>query len=176
MKIKEVIVVEGKTDKQFLETFIEADFLIANGSAIDGFDKAYLQEIAKTRGVILFTDPDAPGEKIRKTISSYLESCKHAFVRKEFAISHHKVGVAEASKEEILRALSNVITLTSTTNQTLQANDLYELQLIGFNSRKKKEKIEQYFHIGHCNGKTLLKRLNMLNVNKEKIKEVLQGD
>ena len=38
-EIKEVIVVEGKSDKQFLETFIKADFLICNGSAVDGFDK-----------------------------------------------------------------------------------------------------------------------------------------
>ena len=31
---KEVIVVEGKSDKQFLETFIKADFLICNGTII----------------------------------------------------------------------------------------------------------------------------------------------
>ena len=41
-KIKEVIVVEGKSDKQFLETFLDADILTCNGSAIDGFDKEYL--------------------------------------------------------------------------------------------------------------------------------------
>ena len=41
-KINEIIVVEGKSDKQFLETFLNADILTCNGSAIDGFDKNYL--------------------------------------------------------------------------------------------------------------------------------------
>ena len=40
-KINEIIVVEGKSDKQFLETFLNADILTCNGSAIDGFDKNY---------------------------------------------------------------------------------------------------------------------------------------
>ena len=38
-KINEIIVVEGKSDKQFLETFLNADILTCNGSAIDGFEK-----------------------------------------------------------------------------------------------------------------------------------------
>ena len=57
-KIKEVIVVEGKSDKQFLETFLDADFLICNGSAIDGFDKDYLITLANTRGVIILTEEE----------------------------------------------------------------------------------------------------------------------
>ena len=96
-KINEIIVVEGKSDKQFLETFLNADILTCNGSAIDGFDKNYLIELSKTRGVIILTDPDYPGQRIRNEISSYLPVCKHAFVRKENSIKIHKVGVAEAS-------------------------------------------------------------------------------
>ena len=76
-KIKEIIVVEGKSDKQFLETFLDADILICNGSAVDGFSLEYLKELSKNRGVIVLTDPDYPGEKIRKEISSVLPVCKH---------------------------------------------------------------------------------------------------
>ena len=118
-EIKEIIVVEGKSDKQFLETFLKADILTCNGSAIDGFDKEYLIELSKTRGVIVLTDPDYPGERIRKEVSSYLPVCKHAFVRKENSIKKHKVGVAEASKEEVLRALENVVTFDETSKGNL---------------------------------------------------------
>ena len=123
-KIKEVIVVEGKSDKQFLETFLEADILTCNGSAIDGFDKDYLISLANTRGVIILTDPDYPGQKIRNEISSYLPICKHAFVRKEKSIKRHKVGVAEASKEEVLYALENVVTfdIFNTSNISFSVN------------------------------------------------------
>ena len=172
-KIKEVIVVEGKSDKQFLETFLDADILICNGSAIDGFDKQYLIELSKTRGVIILTDPDYPGQKIRNEISSYLNVCKHAFVRKENSIKKRKVGVAEASKEEVLYALENVVSFDNCEVGELTASDLYLLNISGSNSSINKEKVINHFHIGHCNSKTLLKRLNLLKVSKEELEKII---
>lgn len=172
-KIKEVIVVEGKSDKQFLETFLDADFVICNGSAVDGFSKDYLIELSKTRGVIILTDPDYPGEKIRKEVSSYLKEAKHAFVRKEFSIKNHKVGVAEASKQEVLRALENVVTLSNVTKGNLTATDMFLLNLSGSNSSKNKQKVIEHFNLGVCNSKTLLKRLNSLNISKEELEKII---
>ena len=172
-EIKEVIVVEGKSDKQFLETFIKADFLICNGSAVDGFDKEYLKTLANTRGVIILTDPDYPGQKIRNEISSYLPICKHAFVRKENSIKKHKVGVAEASKEEVLYALENVVTFDVFNTSNLTATDLFLLNISGSNSQTNKEKVIKHYHLGHCNSKTLLKRLKLLNVTKEELEKVI---
>lgn len=172
-KINEIIVVEGKSDKQFLETFLNADILTCNGSAIDGFDKNYLIELSKTRGVIILTDPDYPGQRIRNEISSYLPVCKHAFVRKENSIKRHKVGVAEASKEEVLFALENVVTFDESKKGSLNETDMMLLKLSGLDSSVNKEKVIKYFNIGHCNSKTLLKRLNLLNVSKETLEAIL---
>ena len=172
-KINEIIVVEGKSDKQFLETFSNADILTCNGSAIDGFDKNYLIELSKTRGVIILTDPDYPGQRIRNEISSYLPVCKHAFVRKENSIKRHKVGVAEASKEEVLFALENVVTFDESKKGSLNETDMMLLKLSGLDSSANKEKVIKHFNIGHCNSKTLLKRLNLLNVSKETLEAIL---
>lgn len=172
-KINEIIVVEGKSDKQFLETFLNADILTCNGSAIDGFDKNYLIELSKTRGVIILTDPDYPGQRIRNEISSYLPVCKHAFVRKENSIKRHKVGVAEASKEEVLFALENVVTFDESKKGNLNETDMMLLKLSGLDSSANKEKVIKHFNIGHCNSKTLLKRLNLLNVSKETLEAIL---
>ncbi|MBQ4060501.1 MAG: ribonuclease M5 [Bacilli bacterium] len=172
-KINEIIVVEGKSDKQFLETFLNADILTCNGSAIDGFDKNYLIELSKTRGVIILTDPDYPGQRIRNEISSYLPVCKHAFVRKENSIKRHKVGVAEASKEEVLFALENVVTFDESKKGSLNETDMMLLKLSGLDSSANKEKVIKHFNIGHCNSKTLLKRLNLLNVSKETLEAIL---
>lgn len=172
-KINEIIVVEGKSDKQFLETFLNADILTCNGSAIDGFDKNYLIELSKTRGVIILTDPDYPGQRIRNEISSYLPVCKHAFVRKENSIRRHKVGVAEASKEEVLFALENVVTFDESKKGSLNETDMMLLKLSGLDSSANKEKVIKHFNIGHCNSKTLLKRLNLLNVSKETLEAIL---
>lgn len=172
-KINEIIVVEGKSDKQFLETFLNADILTCNGSAIDGFDKNYLIELSKTRGVIILTDPDYPGQRIRNEISSYLPVCKHAFVRKENSIKRHKVGVAEASKEEVLFALENVVSFDESKKGSLNETDMMLLKLSGLDSTANKEKVIKHFNIGHCNSKTLLKRLNLLNVSKETLEAIL---
>lgn len=172
-KINEIIVVEGKSDKQFLGTFLNADILTCNGSAIDGFDKNYLIELSKTRGVIILTDPDYPGQRIRNEISSYLPVCKHAFVRKENSIKRHKVGVAEASKEEVLFALENVVTFDESKKGSLNETDMMLLKLSGLDSTANKEKVIKHFNIGHCNSKTLLKRLNLLNVSKETLEAIL---
>ncbi len=172
-QIKEIIVVEGKSDKQFLETFLKADILTCNGSAIDGFNKEYLIELAKKRGVVILTDPDYPGEKIRKEISSYLPICKHAFVRKEYSIKKHKLGVAESTKEEVLRALKNCVTFDSNHVGNLTPTQLFLLHLSGPHSTSNKEKVMEHYHLGHCNSKTLLKRLNLLNVTQEELEKII---
>ena len=42
-----------------------------------------IKKANEERGVIIFTDPDYPGERIRKIVSNYINSCKHAFIKKE---------------------------------------------------------------------------------------------
>lgn len=170
-KINEVLIVEGKSDKQFLETFLDADFLICNGSAIDGFDYEYLSTIVKTRGAIILTDPDYPGQKIRNEIDSKVPGCKHAFVRKEVSIKHHKVGVAESTKEEVLFALENVVSFDKHINGNLTLNDLLDLNVAGSNSKNIKKIVCEHFHIGVCNTKTMLKRLNMLGITKTELEK-----
>ena len=173
IEIKEIIVVEGKSDKQLLESFLKADILTCNGSAIDGFDKDYLINLSKTRGVIIFTDPDYPGQRIRNEISSYLPVCKHAFIEKKKAIKGHKVGIAETKKEDIIEALKNVVTFDNFNKGNITTTDLYELKIAGNNSKDNKEKIIQHYKVGYCNSKTLLKRLNLLGLTRKDLENTL---
>ena len=59
-KIKELIVVEGKTDIDFLSSFLNADFYQVGGSAIDKDDIDFLKKANAERGIIVLTDPDYP--------------------------------------------------------------------------------------------------------------------
>ena len=83
MKVQEIIVVEGKDDTARIKLAVEADTIETNGSALD---EATIQRVMKaheTRGVIVLTDPDFPGGKIRETLTQRIPTIKHAFVRKE---------------------------------------------------------------------------------------------
>lgn len=177
MKIKEVIVVEGKSDYTLLKSFLEADIIITNGSEISESTLELIKKANETRGVIVLTDPDYPGLQIRNKINNYTQGCKNAFVEKSKAIRGKKVGIAETRKEDILIALDNVVTFTNVKAGDVTYSDLYELGFIGKNdSKQKREFVSNYFHLGWCNAKNFLKRINMFNISVEKIKEVMKSD
>ena len=135
------------------------------------------QFVLRGGNLIILTDPDYPGEKIRNTIAQQIPNCKHAFIDKKRAIKKNKVGVAECDKEEILHALKHALTPTSNPiHPLLTPKDLFDLHLLGPESKLNREKISLYFHLGYCNGKTFLKRLNLLNLTKKEIEVVLNHD
>jgi ribonuclease M5 len=50
-----------------------------NGSAINGQTLERIKVLNETRGVIVFTDPDFPGNKIRQAVTQFVPECKHAY-------------------------------------------------------------------------------------------------
>ena len=83
-------------------------------------------------------------------------------MRKEYSIKKNKVGVAESTKSEVLRALENyVIYNKENKDYNLSNYDLYELGLIGNeNSKELRKIVDETYHTGKSNGKSLLKKLN----------------
>ena len=172
--IKEVIVVEGKTDVATLSNIVKAEFIITNGFEISEETIELIKRVNETKGIILFLDPDGPGEKIRMKIMNRIPNLKHAFVNPKHAKKGKKIGVAETSKEYILEALENVVTLKER-EYSISYLNFYELGLVGNkNTLEKRLKIEEYFRIGHGSAKTCLKRLNMLGITLNELKEVLE--
>ncbi len=174
-KINAVIVVEGQSDVAFLETFIDAEFVITNGSEISKETIDYLKRIGQKRDIIILTDPDYPGLMIRSRLEEQLKNVKHAYVRKECSIKHHKVGVAESTKEEVLEALKSCKNqLTSDKlNSDLTIIDLYELGLMGNQeSEEKRKQASDFFSLGYYgNAKRFLKRLRSLGLTKQDLTE-----
>ena len=52
MKIKEVIVVEGKSDLIFLQSFLDAEIIITNGSEISKQTLDMIKKANETRGLL----------------------------------------------------------------------------------------------------------------------------
>ena len=185
MIIKEIIVVEGRDDSAKIRQAVDADTIETNGSAIN---KRILQQIShakEKRGVIVFTDPDYPGERIRHMINQAVPGCKHAFLTKEKARAKHShnksLGIEHASIIDIQRALSDVYELIEREESEITKEDLISYGLIGGpGSRLKREKLGERLQIGHTNGKQLLKRLMMFQITKaqfeQAITQVLGGE
>ena len=108
-KIKEVIVVEGRHDTERLRKYFDCDTIETGGTSLgqDVIDR--IIEAKKTRGVIVFTDPDSPGNRIRHAVNQSVGGCKNAFVMKKDARTDKKVGVEHATYEILKEALENVV-------------------------------------------------------------------
>ena len=171
-----VIVVEGVHDVARLKAiYPDCNCVITNGREIDSSTIEYIKELSKTHEIIIFTDPDSPGEKIRNIITNAVPNAKQAFLRKKDCISNNKkkVGIEHAKAEAIIDALENVYT-NMENEDVITMNELFELGLNGnSNSAVLRDKISEYLNIGKPNCKTFLRRLNLLQIDKEKLMELL---
>lgn len=169
MKIKEVIVVEGKNDTNHLKQYFDVDTIETKGLGINKDTINLIRTINENRGVILLLDPDSPGERIRKKINDEIPSLKNAFVFKEEARTLKKVGIEHASKNSLEKALSSYITYNNK-EEYLTYEEFVNFGLIGDKkSASKRDEIARRYSLGKCNAKTLYKRMKMIGLTKEKI-------
>lgn len=177
MKIREVIVVEGKDDTKRINMAVNADTLETRGSAISDETLEQIEELQEKRGVIVFTDPDFSGEKIRKIIQEAVPGVKHAFLNRCDAVPNHKgsLGVEHASPEAIREALRNLYTEEPDAEETITRSDLFSAGLIdGAGAKERRRQLCEYLRIGYVNGKQLQKRLNLFQITQEEFEEALK--
>ena len=171
--IKEVIVVEGVNDTKRLKSFFDCETIETHGLGLSRETIEYIKLINEKRGVILFLDPDTPGEKIRNRLNKEIPNLKNAFVLKQDARTSKKVGIEHADKEVLQEALNNLITY-SESKQSLSLEEFNDLGLSGLNeSSKQRDIISKHYHIGKCNSKTMFKRLNMIGITYKEVKQLL---
>lgn len=167
-KLKEVLVVEGKDDTTQIHKALDADTIETNGSAVSRETIAQIQELAVKRGVIIFTDPDFNGERIRKIVSEAVPDAKHAFIKRADGVpatTGGSLGVEHASAAVIREALADLYEVVPDAPQVISQADLIHAHLIGGpDARKRREVLGMMLNIGYVNGKQLLKRLQMFQV------------
>ena len=174
---KEVIVVEGRDDTHRLkQIYPDIETLETNGSAINDETLERIKKLQESRGIIVFTDPDFPGNKIRQTIMQAVPECKHAYLQKNDAIAKNGsgVGVEHASDEAIKAALANLVTPKEVIVDEIEVQFLFDCGLIGnANSAKVRQKLSEVLGIGYVNGKQLQKRLMMFGITKQQVVDAL---
>ena len=175
--IKEVLVVEGKMDIVAIDKAVEADCIITGGfslkpKTLDDIEKAY-----KKRGIIILTDPDCAGERIRKFLAKRFPEAKHAFVPKEDATANDDIGIEQASPEAIRTALEKVRTLDWNPTNEFTSADLIMNGLSGSNaSSERRAVIAAKLGIGYATAKTFLTRLNHYGVTREEFEKAISEE
>lgn len=179
-KVKEVIVVEGKSDTQNLNRYLDVDTIETNGSAISEKTLQLIKKAHEQRGVIVFTDPDFPGQKIRQTVVDYIPGVKQAYITQDDARSareNDSLGVEHASKKAVLKGLEAVrVGLvdyeemeSDITPSFLMANNL----LGGPGAKLRRQILGEILHVGYANGKQLKKRLDMFGIRRKEVEKAI---
>ncbi|SDJ82250.1 ribonuclease M5 [Natronincola ferrireducens] len=173
--IKEIIVVEGKDDVAAIKRAVDAELITTGGFALPPGVMERIKRAAEKRGVIIFTDPDFAGEKIRKTIAAQVPNCKHAFLPREKAMKNGDIGIENASPENILIALKNARSQTIEKRQEFTQRDLIINQLIGSEQAAvRRDHLGKLLGIGYGNAKQFLNRINNYGITREEWQKALK--
>lgn len=174
-----LVVVEGKNDVLRLSRYLDADFIITGGLKCSPETIDTIREASRTREILIFTDPDSPGNRIRAKILKEVPEAKQAFLQKKDAIGRRhgksKVGVEHADDTSILQALEH-LTPGQGNPETLSWSEYVDLGLTGTRDAKQRRALlAQKLHIGFADGKTFFHRLNLIGVTKDECREILNG-
>ena len=164
--IKEVLVVEGKMDVVAIDKAVEADCIITEGFNLKPQALKNIEQAYKKRGIIIMTDPDSAGERIRKYLSRRFPEAKHAFVPVEEATDNDDIGIEQAKPDAIRKALAKVRTLDWEPKKTFTGADLIIHGLSGA--------ADASVRLGFANAKTFLTRLNHYGVSREEFERALE--
>lgn len=177
VRIKEIIVVEGKADTVAVNRAVVADTIETGGSAISEDVLKRIKLAQRRRGVIVFTDPDYAGERIRRIVRHAVTCCKHAFLPREAALNNGKVGVeyaapvairhalAQARAEHLQEELACGVTWEEYVSSGLTAHPM---------ARKRRERIGHALGIGYANARGLYNRLRALCISADEFRIAVQ--
>ncbi|HAE53032.1 MAG TPA: DUF4093 domain-containing protein [Ruminococcus sp.] len=145
IKINEAVIVEGKYDKIKLSSVFDAVIIVTNGFGIfrDRETLELIRFYAEKTGIIILTDSDSAGRKIRGYIKSAVKkgSVRNVYIpdvfgkekRKEKPSAEGKLGVEGINVKLILDAFKKAGITASENNSPhdIDKTVLYELGLSG---------------------------------------------
>lgn len=169
-----IIVVEGKSDTRRLKEVIpNVETFETSGLGLDEKKIEQLNVLSQHHKLIVFTDPDGPGEIIRARLIENIDNLYHAYLPNEKALSKRldKIGIEHASTIDIKNALNNLYVI-SDNSSTYTMEDLVDLGI--YNSKQRRISFCNLLNIAYGNNKKVLKQLNSFNISEEAITKALE--
>ena len=147
---------------------LEADTIETGGFTLAPYTLRQIEAAYKKRGIIILTDPDGAGERIRKFLTERFPGAGQAFIPKVQATANNDVGVEQAQPEAILAALSKVRHHEYRPQAEFSHMDLFKYDLNGSPSAAaRRDALGAELGIGYGNAKRFLERLNHYGVSRE---------
>ena len=169
--INKIIVVEGKEDVSYLSSFIDAEYIATNGYDIPKEEIEYINAASKNKDVLVLVDPDKAGRDIENKLRKIINKATYLNVNIDKCVRGLKNGIAECDKEEIINVLSPYLENKNKNNNRVFAENFFEFGLLDKNFRSF---LSKKYHLGKCNLKKIIVRLNALNITPQQVKEAME--
>ncbi|MDR1193589.1 MAG: ribonuclease M5 [Peptococcaceae bacterium] len=173
---REVVVVEGKNDASAVKRACRAQTIVTSGLGISREILAESRLAQARQGVVILTDPDGPGARIRQIIDRAVPGCKHAYIYRDRRAKRQPVGVECAKPPEILAALAQAkATAAAPATPLFTLADLVALGLAGGpGAQARRDQLGRRLGLGQTNGKQFLGRLNHYGVSRQEFLAALE--
>ena len=161
-----VIIVEGKSDVCYLSSFLNCLYFTTNGVDLSAEKLSFLKRAAEVNKLIIMSDDDPAGEKIRSKIKSEINGVFDIKIPKNSRKSYKKQGIAESKKEPIFAALKPFLL-----EKPVEWPDYELTTLISLanDPREAKATIIRECRLLKGNNKSLENQLRILKIDKEKV-------
>ncbi len=161
--IDHLIIVEGNSDKAKVLSLFDASIFITNGYDVD---EGLIRLLSQHRKLLVLTDDDDAGKKIRERINSIVK-CENVEVDASKCNKHHKHGVAECDKETLYNALKPYV-VDKKDRKAITNINLYNQGII---SKRQRDNICDKLSINRYSQKQLLEIINIIGLDLVKTKE-----
>lgn len=169
--LKEVLVVEGKMDTVAIKKAVDAETIETGGFTLAPQTLDKIKAAYEKRGIIILTDPDRAGERIRTYLTERFPLAGQAFVPREEAIANNDLGIEQASPKAIQAALSKVHYQEIKPRMEFTHRDLFLSNLSGSPlAAQRRAKLGAVLGLGYGNAKQFLYRLNNYGVTRAEFK------
>jgi ribonuclease M5 len=112
LKIKQVVIVEGKCDKNVLENIIDTVIIPVNGFGVYKNKKklSMIHRYARANGAVILTDSDNAGRQIRNFLKDYLKDCQinHVYVPNLYEVEDTSAEILRNAFDRFVRCTNNV--------------------------------------------------------------------
>ncbi|MCI8284290.1 MAG: ribonuclease M5 [Firmicutes bacterium] len=175
--VKEVIIVEGRDDIDAVQKAVNADVIATHGYGISRATIKRIDNAYKTRGIIILTDPDHAGNRIRQRLTEMFPQALQAYISRQDALDKTQdIGVENAKPEVIERAVAAAGRTLTERRAEFDENDMVYYGLAGgADSRALRDRLGRKLGIGYGNAKAFLKRLNNYGILREDLERELSG-
>ena len=180
IKLNQTIIVEGKYDKIKLKSLVDANIITTDGFGIynNSEKRALIKNIAEKTGIIILTDSDSAGRRIRnfikscvgdinsdgdkKIINAYIPKISGKEKRKSAPSKENIIGVEGTDKDLLIEVLKKFGASVEEKRQ-ITKTDFFEDGLSGKNGSSDKRKyLCERLDIPYMPSNPLLETVNIL--------------